>query len=109
MYEPPIELVMTQMQTEVENEIFRAIQKVGVNVDKEELEKALRYDREQYNKGYDDAVEEFAERVLELFPFDKMFTTISRGTIRTIANELTHQPTKIEHSSLCETETYESR
>lgn len=26
--------------------------KIGVNVNKEELDKALKYDREQYNKGY---------------------------------------------------------
>ena len=51
-YEPPINLVMGQLQMEVENGIYKAIQKCGVDVDKVELEKALQYDREQYEMGY---------------------------------------------------------
>ena len=31
------------------------MQDIGVSVDKEELKKALRYDRQQYEKGYADA------------------------------------------------------
>ena len=38
----------------LDNEILKAVQNVGVNVDKEELLKALQYDRGQYQKGYDD-------------------------------------------------------
>lgn len=67
MYEPPIELIITQMQNEMKQKqetfILNAVQKTGVNVDKEELLKALKYDREQYNKGYIDGLKEFAERV----------------------------------------------
>lgn len=67
MYKSPIEIVIGQMQTEQENNIFRAVQSVGINVDKEELIRALQYDREQYNKGYKDGLEEgmrvFAERL----------------------------------------------
>ena len=54
MYKCPIELITTRIQAETENEIFKAVQKVGVNVDKDELVRALQYDREQYNKGYED-------------------------------------------------------
>ena len=54
-----------------------------------------------------EAIEEFAEAVFSVFPIDKDFTTISRFTIKQIAKYLTESPTKIEHSSLCETETYE--
>ena len=37
----------------VESEVIRAVNKFAVYVDKEELVKALNYDRNQYNKGYD--------------------------------------------------------
>lgn len=53
-YQSPITLFQTQMQSKIEEEIYQAIMKVGVDVDKEELLKALAYDRNQYQKGYDD-------------------------------------------------------
>ena len=52
MYKSPIEIIYGQMQTQVENEIYEAIQKYNINVDKEELIKALQYDRDQYEMGY---------------------------------------------------------
>ena len=45
---------MTDMQIRMEGEILKAVQKIGVYVDKDELLKALQYDRNQYQKGYDD-------------------------------------------------------
>ena len=39
---------------EVDNLILESCVKVGCHVDKDELEKALRYDRGQYEKGYED-------------------------------------------------------
>ena len=45
---------MSDMQVKMEGEILKAVQNVGVNVDKDELLKALQYDRNQYQKGYDD-------------------------------------------------------
>lgn len=53
-YESPIEMIMGQMHMEVEGKICKAVQDIGVNVDREELLKALRYDRGQYGKGYAD-------------------------------------------------------
>ena len=53
-YLSPIELVMGQMNTSLEGAICTAIQNVGVIVDRDELVKALRYDRNQYQKGYKD-------------------------------------------------------
>ena len=53
-YQSPIELIRSQMRTAVENEVLSAVQRIGVNVDKEELLKALAYDRDQYMKGYND-------------------------------------------------------
>lgn len=67
MYESPIDVFVTQMNIKInraiEKEVLTAVQGVGVNVNKEELEKALQYDRGQYKKGYADGVKEFAERL----------------------------------------------
>jgi len=56
MYDSPIELFQGDMKVELEGTILKAVANVGVNVDKEELLKALNYDREQYQKGYEDAM-----------------------------------------------------
>lgn len=55
-YESPIEILTSQIRFEYENNIMTAIQDYGVNVDKEELIKALKYDRDQYMKGYQDGL-----------------------------------------------------
>ena len=58
MYESPIKLITSQITSElvqgVDGEIFKAVQKVGVMVDRDELLRALAYDGEQYQKGYAD-------------------------------------------------------
>lgn len=46
------------------------------------------YATEYDNKIKAEAVKEFAERILNLFPADKNFTTISRFTIRQILKEM---------------------
>ena len=51
-YESPIQQILGQMRMEQENGIVKAIQEQGVNVDKDELVKALKYDRDQFDKGY---------------------------------------------------------
>lgn len=60
MWESPINLIMDDMRTELvkrqEEQVLRAVQSVGVDVDKDELIRALAYDRDQYNKGYQDAM-----------------------------------------------------
>lgn len=53
-YRSPIEVIQTQFQTRIEGEIYKAVMNVGVYVDKDELLKALSYDRDQYHKGYSD-------------------------------------------------------
>lgn len=58
MYESPIRLIVQELETNIreqqEKQIFEAIQKCGVDVDREELIKALAYDRAQYAQGYSD-------------------------------------------------------
>lgn len=65
MYKSPIELTYDELQTQIEREnenfIMNAIRKVGVNVDKNELIKALQYDRNQYKKGYTQALKDVCD------------------------------------------------
>ena len=51
-YKSPIELIAGNLQTQIENDAVKVVQSYGFNVDKAELEKALKYDRNQYDKGY---------------------------------------------------------
>lgn len=59
-YKSPIEIIAEEMQIEktkqLEGDIYKAIQRYGINVDKDELIKALNYDRQQYEKGFSDGV-----------------------------------------------------
>ena len=54
MWESPIKVMHKQVKMQMEEEILKAVQEVGIVVDKEELMKALKHDREQYKKGYAD-------------------------------------------------------
>jgi hypothetical protein len=56
MYESPIEIITKQMRTQFEDNVFKAIQDYGIVVDRDELIKALQYDREQYDKGFADGM-----------------------------------------------------
>lgn len=53
-YKSPIQVMMTDLETQLEGEILTATRKVGVHVDRHELIQALKGDREQYQKGYRD-------------------------------------------------------
>lgn len=61
-YESPIaidhmvENIVEETETEIDKLTYKAIMKVGVRVDKEELIKALAYDRNQYTKGFNDGL-----------------------------------------------------
>ncbi len=66
MYESPIKLFQTepiiqQIKDETEDVILRSVAKVGVIVDKDELVKALAYDRAEYERGLRDGMQ-IAER-----------------------------------------------
>jgi hypothetical protein len=56
-WEPPITIVQeisSQIARSTDDYIMSEIYKTGVTVNKEELIKALNYDRDQYKKGYCD-------------------------------------------------------
>lgn len=71
MYESPIKIyeqigdIISEFTKQRENLVFESVAKVGIDVDKNELIRALQYDREQYSKGYSDGkadgAREFAE------------------------------------------------
>ena len=54
MYRSPIDIIYGQLQKQMDDNILRVVQSYDINVDKEELIRALRYDRDQYEKGYAD-------------------------------------------------------
>jgi hypothetical protein len=57
-YESPIELLITDVQNQIvkqqDEEIYKAVLHYIPKVDREELLRALQYDRQQYEKGYRD-------------------------------------------------------
>lgn len=56
MYESPIKAYISEVKTQFDSAVFRAVQNVGIDVDKNELVKALAYDRDQYERGYHDGL-----------------------------------------------------
>lgn len=65
-YKSPIDVLMKEAQLNYENGIYNAIQEYGIKVDKEELIKALNYDREMYIKGYNDAVHDMMDKLNDM-------------------------------------------
>ncbi len=79
-YESPIRMIVGEMETKMENDTMSVIQRYGIDVDKEELIKALAYDRGQYDKGYQDgygkgyqkAKEDLIEKIRFLIQQDEL-------------------------------------
>lgn len=96
-YESPIEITqkLTKMEIEkrIEGDILTAIYSYGIDVDKEELIRALRYDREQYNKGYDDGYRDGASEVAaKIFAEIEMFVSpVSYPVIATLKKKYTEE------------------
>ena len=55
-YKSPIEAIYSDVQLQFEDNVYKAVQAVDIHVDREELIKALQYDRQQYEKGWRDAL-----------------------------------------------------
>lgn len=71
MYESPIKLlfprfddVISDMAKKQDDMVFDAVARFGVIVDKGELLRALHYDREQYNRGFNDGIMAAAEELV---------------------------------------------
>jgi hypothetical protein len=63
MYKSPIEVFIDEMHTKIDDGVYSAVQNYGITVDKDELLRALRYDRDQYEKGYADGKRAAFERL----------------------------------------------
>ena len=68
MYNSPIELMITDIQNQIlkqqDDQIYQATLHYVPNVDKEELLRALKYDRNQYDKGYADGIRDAREELV---------------------------------------------
>ena len=87
MYESPIEVSMTldhivkEAQKKADDCVFDYVFNIGINVDKDELIKALKYDREQYSKGFKDALQKLREKCNEHQDFHKGDDGVFKGWI----------------------------
>lgn len=52
MYDSPIRIILNDIQTAVENEVYSAVQRVGIDVDRDKLLQALNNDRKRYEEAY---------------------------------------------------------
>ncbi len=65
MYESPINLYFKKRYEAIEDVVLSTIkEQIGVTIDKDELTKALLYDRNQYNKGYYDGQKKIAKDII---------------------------------------------
>ena len=87
-WDSPIEIIVNQIESAWKEETFRVIQKVcvSINVDRDELIKALQYDRNQYEKGYEDGKKDAAQRwipVTERLPekTGKYLVSVKNGNV----------------------------
>ena len=69
MYESPINIIISKLCTKLESDCVKSVQSYGFDVDKEELSKALNYDRKQYEKGHTDgynkAIDDFVKEIVD--------------------------------------------
>lgn len=61
-YESPIKVCQEEMKILMEDDVCKIVQSYGVDVDKDELIRALQRERQQYEKGFKDGVRKFVER-----------------------------------------------
>ena len=64
-YKPPIRFFEKHITTQFENDVYKAVREVGIEVDKYELLKALTYDRDQYIAGYTNGKREATKEILK--------------------------------------------
>ena len=81
MYESPIKIITEQIKTNYENAIYSAVQNVGINVDREELLKALEYDRGQYEEGFREGEKHTLRQIENLLP-EWLYEAIKENLIK---------------------------
>lgn len=65
-YECPVQLIQRTVNEEIGKNIMQTVHSVGVAVNKEELIRALNYDRDSYAKGYKDGYNKAYDEAIEL-------------------------------------------
>ena len=85
-YESPIKIIQDKMRMQYDDDIYKVVQAYDISVDKDELIKALKYDRQQYEKGFRDGVKKFAEmlKTIEGLEENELFHNV----VNSIAEEL---------------------
>ena len=90
-YESPINLLTQQISTElnedIEKQIYTAIKTIGVDINKEELIKAINYDRNQYETGYKNGYKK-AKEDLKTAIEDVSLTDMQKNVISAILENL---------------------
>lgn len=70
MYKSPIDLYVSDLHTKInektEEAVLKSVLDVGIAVDKDELVKALMYDRKQYEQGYSDGIAKLAFKLIDM-------------------------------------------
>lgn len=92
-WESPITKIYGDIHNEIvrqdeENYMCAITQAIGYRVDKDELIRALQYDREQYNKGYSDGVKETVKAALEEINSEIFFEIMDNRDHITYCNAL---------------------
>ena len=65
-YRSPIEIIYDDFQTKFENDVVSTCRNIGINVDKDELLRALKYDRDQFDKGYKNGFKDGYQKALDV-------------------------------------------
>lgn len=86
MYESPIKIITGQIKTNYEDAIYSAIQNVRINVDREELLKALEYDRGQYEEGFREGEKHTLRQIKNMLP-EWLYTAIKENLIKASEKE----------------------
>ena len=92
VYKSPIQILQQEFEMSMnkcfEDETFKAIQKFGISVDKEELIKALKYDREQFEKGRECGKREIRKELFELIKdYDEYLPTTFINKLKVLGLE----------------------
>lgn len=76
-YRSPIEIISQDVQTKFEDLVMNTVYSYEIKVDKDELIKALQYDRDQYRQGFKDACGAV---------FDKLKSLLAQDIFKDIEN-----------------------
>ena len=109
-YEAPIQMQMGEIirraREEQDKKIYEAVLECGINVSKEELVKALNYDRQQYEKGYVNGKVDADFQLLELEEMDEVIKKLHSFLLK---NKVTIRATSGADLLITDEETGEER